>query len=154
MITNIKISSNEKFCLICYLYLPTNVVFQINFLPVRNDQSAAEVLDIARDLDPGLAAAQRDVILALAKASYGCMPPLCGVVGGLAAQEVLKAVTGKYTPLDQWVSLCGKLITRSVWSNATKLWCLNQAFCLVSYCKQTYRHLETPATFPCKYERM
>lgn len=33
----------------------------------------------------------------------GCLPPLCAVLGGFMAQEALKALTGKFTPLDQWV---------------------------------------------------
>ncbi|ELU01065.1 hypothetical protein CAPTEDRAFT_224089 [Capitella teleta] len=33
----------------------------------------------------------------------GCLPPLCAVVGGIAAQETLKALTGKFSPLRQWV---------------------------------------------------
>ncbi|XP_058028692.1 ubiquitin-like modifier-activating enzyme 7 isoform X2 [Ahaetulla prasina] len=38
--------------------------------------------------------------------SYGCMgdlSPMNSLIGGLAAQEVLKAVSGKFTPLDQWL---------------------------------------------------
>ncbi|GAB1603006.1 ubiquitin-like modifier-activating enzyme 6 [Argonauta hians] len=32
----------------------------------------------------------------------GSLPPLCAVLGGFMAQEVLKALTGKFTPLSQW----------------------------------------------------
>ena len=31
--------------------------------------------------------------------------PLCATLGGIAAQEVLKAVTGKFSPLKQWLLL-------------------------------------------------
>lgn len=34
----------------------------------------------------------------------GFLPPLAAAVGGIASQEVLKAVTGKFSPLCQWVS--------------------------------------------------
>nr|BEH82873.1 ubiquitin/FAT10-activating enzyme [Halocynthia roretzi] len=35
----------------------------------------------------------------------GLLPPLCAAIGGIASQEVLKAITGKYTPLQQWLYL-------------------------------------------------
>ncbi|CAI5766995.1 ubiquitin-like modifier-activating enzyme 7 [Podarcis lilfordi] len=38
--------------------------------------------------------------------SYGCsgdLSPINAFIGGLAAQEVLKAASGKFTPLDQWL---------------------------------------------------
>jgi len=38
--------------------------------------------------------------------SWSCMgtfPPLVAAVGGVVAQEALVAVTGKFTPLHQWV---------------------------------------------------
>lgn len=40
----------------------------------------------------------------LAYTSRGCFAPLCAFLGGVAAQEALKALTGKFTPLNQWVS--------------------------------------------------
>ncbi|XP_058136551.1 ubiquitin-like modifier-activating enzyme 6 [Dasypus novemcinctus] len=33
----------------------------------------------------------------------GFLPPLAAAVGGIASQEVLKAVTGKFSPLCQWL---------------------------------------------------
>lgn len=33
----------------------------------------------------------------------GLLPPLASVLGGILAQEVLIAVTGKFSPLRQWV---------------------------------------------------
>ena len=41
----------------------------------------------------------------LAYGCQGCFPPLCAVIGGIVAQEVLKALTGKFGPLNQWVSI-------------------------------------------------
>uniref|UniRef100_A0A8D0ALZ6 Ubiquitin-like modifier-activating enzyme 6 n=1 Tax=Sander lucioperca TaxID=283035 RepID=A0A8D0ALZ6_SANLU len=35
----------------------------------------------------------------------GTLPPLAAAVGGLASQEVLKAITGKFAPLQQWFYL-------------------------------------------------
>ena len=39
-------------------------------------------------------------------ACAGTFPPLVTAIGGLVAQEALIAVTGKFTPLHQWVRHC------------------------------------------------
>lgn len=39
----------------------------------------------------------------LAFTSRGCFAPLAASLGGIVGQEVLKALTGKYSPLKQWV---------------------------------------------------
>ena len=49
----------------------------------------------------------------LIKTSKGVLAPLCAAVGGIAAQEVIKGISGKFTPLKQWlfidaVEVCGK----------------------------------------------
>jgi len=40
----------------------------------------------------------------LAYTARGCFAPLCAFLGGVVAQEALKALTGKFTPINQWVS--------------------------------------------------
>ena len=40
----------------------------------------------------------------LAFTARGCFAPLCAFLGGVVAQEALKALTGKFSPLNQWVS--------------------------------------------------
>lgn len=51
---------------------------------------------------------QTELDMELLKAFYltsaGCFLPLCTAYGGLLAQEVIKALSGKFTPLKQWVS--------------------------------------------------
>ena len=49
----------------------------------------------------------------LIKTSKGVLAPLCAAVGGIAAQEVIKGISGKFSPLKQWlfvdaVEVCGK----------------------------------------------
>lgn len=39
----------------------------------------------------------------LSTASTGLLPPLATLLGGVLAQECLIAVTGKFSPLKQWV---------------------------------------------------
>lgn len=41
----------------------------------------------------------------LSKTAQGFLAPLAAAMGGVASQEVLKAVTGKFSPLQQWVRL-------------------------------------------------
>ena len=36
--------------------------------------------------------------------AQGCLSPLTSVVGGIVAQEGIIALTGKFSPLQQWVS--------------------------------------------------
>ena len=45
----------------------------------------------------------KDLLTILSYSSRGLLPPLAAAVGGFVAQEVLKALTGKFTPLKQWV---------------------------------------------------
>ncbi|TGZ52325.1 hypothetical protein CRM22_010655 [Opisthorchis felineus] len=39
----------------------------------------------------------------LARVSQGQLAPLCAFFGGVAAQEAMKALTGSFTPLNQWL---------------------------------------------------
>ncbi|KAL4640255.1 ubiquitin-like modifier-activating enzyme 6 isoform X1 [Arapaima gigas] len=50
------------------------------------------------------ASINQDLVRTLSRTARGCFAPLCAAVGGFASQEVLKALTGKFTPLQQWVS--------------------------------------------------
>lgn len=45
-----------------------------------------------------------DIVRWLSWTARGFLSPLAAAVGGVASQEVLKAVTGKFSPLCQWVS--------------------------------------------------
>uniref|UniRef100_A0A8C5I9B3 E1 ubiquitin-activating enzyme n=1 Tax=Gouania willdenowi TaxID=441366 RepID=A0A8C5I9B3_GOUWI len=43
------------------------------------------------------------LVLNLSRTARGTLPPLAAAVGGVASQEVLKAITGKFAPLQQWL---------------------------------------------------
>uniref|UniRef100_A0A669CPF6 Ubiquitin-like modifier-activating enzyme 6 n=1 Tax=Oreochromis niloticus TaxID=8128 RepID=A0A669CPF6_ORENI len=45
------------------------------------------------------------LVRCLSRTARGILPPLAAAVGGLASQEVLKAITGKFAPLQQWFYL-------------------------------------------------
>ena len=61
-------------------------------------QTAADVAAarVVTDLD-----AQAKTVELLAFTARGCLPPLCAVMGGIVAQEALKGVMEKYTPVNQ-----------------------------------------------------
>uniref|UniRef100_A0A8C7LG42 Ubiquitin-like modifier-activating enzyme 6 n=1 Tax=Oncorhynchus kisutch TaxID=8019 RepID=A0A8C7LG42_ONCKI len=47
----------------------------------------------------------QDLVRCLSRTAQGSLPPLAAAVGGIASQEVLKALTGKFAPLQQWFYL-------------------------------------------------
>ncbi|XP_057309540.1 ubiquitin-like modifier-activating enzyme 6 isoform X2 [Hydractinia symbiolongicarpus] len=68
-----------------------------------------EVLKLAEDSNALMESKQNkidsELVLSLIRTCEGKLPPLCASIGGIAAQEVLKAVSGKFSPLKQWVLL-------------------------------------------------
>ncbi|KAJ6113529.1 Molybdenum cofactor biosynthesis MoeB [Penicillium sp. IBT 18751x] len=72
----------------------------------HNDSDAQDVLKIATEL----AAAQEEkveldekIIKELSYQARGDLNPLAAFFGGIAAQETLKAVSGKFNPVKQWM---------------------------------------------------
>lgn len=54
-----------------------------------------------------------DLLNVLSYTNTGCLSPLCAALGGFVAQEGIKAVTGKFTPLKQWLYLdCRDVINK------------------------------------------
>ncbi|CAM9804972.1 unnamed protein product, partial [Discosporangium mesarthrocarpum] len=45
----------------------------------------------------------QDVVLKLALGSRGVISPVCATMGGVVGQEVLKACSGKFSPIKQWL---------------------------------------------------
>ena len=72
----------------------------------HNEEDAAEVLQIAQSLSKqGEEPVELDEKL-LKELSYqarGDLAPMAAFFGGLAAQEVLKSVSGKFHPIQQWL---------------------------------------------------
>uniref|UniRef100_A0A8C1MQ89 Ubiquitin like modifier activating enzyme 6 n=1 Tax=Cyprinus carpio TaxID=7962 RepID=A0A8C1MQ89_CYPCA len=63
--------------------------------------------EISRTLKNKVSFAQ-ELVRSVSRCARGCLSPLAAVVGGIASQEVLKALTGKFSPLQQWVG-CGAI---------------------------------------------
>jgi ubiquitin-activating enzyme E1 len=72
----------------------------------HNDSDAAEVLKIAQSLaGEGEEKVELDekLIRELSYQARGDLSPMAAFFGGLAAQEVLKSVSGKFNPIVQWI---------------------------------------------------
>uniref|UniRef100_A0A8C5ICD4 Ubiquitin-like modifier-activating enzyme 6 n=1 Tax=Gouania willdenowi TaxID=441366 RepID=A0A8C5ICD4_GOUWI len=74
-------------------------------------QDAEALVKLAGDVSATLknkAPVNTELVLNLSRTARGTLPPLAAAVGGVASQEVLKAITGKFAPLQQWVG-CGAI---------------------------------------------
>ncbi|XP_015730043.1 ubiquitin-like modifier-activating enzyme 7 isoform X3 [Coturnix japonica] len=68
----------------------------------RVPEDAERVLELARELGSALGPLDEDVVRAFASVSAGELCPVASFIGALAAQEAMKAITGKFLPLEQW----------------------------------------------------
>ncbi|KAM6325297.1 ubiquitin-like modifier-activating enzyme 7 [Podargus strigoides] len=69
----------------------------------RAPMDAERVLELAWSLGVQQGPLDEDVVRAFASVSAGDLCPVASIVGALAAQEVLKAITKKFVPLNQWL---------------------------------------------------
>jgi ubiquitin-activating enzyme E1 len=76
-------------------------------LPAASDSAACEsVLATAQKLASAAGAEvefSKRLISNLASGSRGEVAPLCAFFGGIVGQEVMKAASGKFNPLQQWL---------------------------------------------------
>ncbi|KAL0210861.1 hypothetical protein P9112_009159 [Eukaryota sp. TZLM1-RC] len=54
------------------------------------------------DLNVNISDSLRPLLLSLIRISFAELSPVCAVLGGIAAQEVLKACSGKFSPISQY----------------------------------------------------
>ncbi|XP_073208755.1 ubiquitin-like modifier-activating enzyme 7 isoform X1 [Lepidochelys kempii] len=73
-------------------------------LPRPRAQADAErLLELARGLTAHQELLDEGLVRTFAHVSAGELSPMAALLGGLAAQEVLKAASGKFLPLEQWL---------------------------------------------------
>ena len=89
-------------------------------LPAPWDSDAAAEIMAATKVRAG-PSIDEAAVLALAHTARGALAPLTGFLGGLIAQEAIKAASGKFRPLSQWVC-----------SLTSLLFCLLTNVCLVA----------------------
>jgi ubiquitin-activating enzyme E1 len=58
-----------------------------------------EVLELAKNIDSEICNGQDRIISHLANGSKAILSPMCAALGGMVGQEVLKACSGKFTPI-------------------------------------------------------
>ncbi|XP_071116037.1 ubiquitin-like modifier-activating enzyme 6 [Haliotis cracherodii] len=70
---------------------------------------ACQIISMATDLNKQMeskvAVLDEDILRCMSFTSRGCLALLCATMGGFVAQEGLKALTGKFTPLNQMLYL-------------------------------------------------
>ena len=72
----------------------------------RNNEDAEKMVKMAKDINSHYKLVDRVDEKLLSQLSWtagGLFPPLATAVGGLVAQEALISLTGKFSPLRQWV---------------------------------------------------
>ncbi|EGF81957.1 hypothetical protein BATDEDRAFT_19117 [Batrachochytrium dendrobatidis JAM81] len=72
----------------------------------RSSADAAELMELAKVINKATAnpcELDEKLIHELSFQACGDLPPMCAVMGGLIAQEVLKACSGKFTPIYQFL---------------------------------------------------
>ncbi|XP_062853593.1 ubiquitin-like modifier-activating enzyme 1 isoform X2 [Trichomycterus rosablanca] len=71
----------------------------------RNQADAELLLGMTRKLSAAakLDSLDEDIVRKLSLCASGDLAPINAVIGGLAAQEVMKACSGKFKPLEQWL---------------------------------------------------
>ncbi|XP_070770537.1 ubiquitin-like modifier-activating enzyme 6 [Enoplosus armatus] len=82
-------------------------------------QDAEVLLKLTEEVNATLrnkASVNTELVRCLSRTARGTLPPLAAAVGGLASQEVLKAITGKFAPLQQWFYLDAIEIVRPLQS--------------------------------------
>lgn len=70
-----------------------------------NKQDAADFVAVAKSLanDGGDTEVNTSLLETFAKVSAGNLNPICAIIGGIVAQEVMKACSGKFHPIYQWL---------------------------------------------------
>ncbi|XP_048344495.1 ubiquitin-like modifier-activating enzyme 7 [Sphaerodactylus townsendi] len=69
----------------------------------RNQADAEEMVKLAQALPMGQHPLAEDLVRTFAYGCTGALNPINAFIGAVAAHEVLKAASGKFTPLDQWL---------------------------------------------------
>ncbi|CAG0925276.1 unnamed protein product, partial [Notodromas monacha] len=75
---------------------PYNRADAEEFLGMVNDLNDAQSGGAKGEIDPGL-------IKTFAYTSRGCLAPICSLLGSFVGQEVMKACSGKFNPLNQFL---------------------------------------------------
>ncbi|KAK7116491.1 ubiquitin-like modifier-activating enzyme 6 [Littorina saxatilis] len=70
-----------------------------------SDRLLALAQEINEKMTNKLEEVEEKIIRCVSHTSSGCLAPMCAAIGGFVAQEGLKAITGKFMPLNQFLYL-------------------------------------------------
>uniref|UniRef100_A0A8D0G9V4 Ubiquitin-activating enzyme E1 C-terminal domain-containing protein n=1 Tax=Sphenodon punctatus TaxID=8508 RepID=A0A8D0G9V4_SPHPU len=101
-ITQVKMPQTHSYVSTSLLSRDYYSTFPQLMLPLPLQVDADRLLELAQDLAGWQAPLDEELVRAFAAVSAGDLSPINAVIGAMAAQEVLKAASGKFTPLDQW----------------------------------------------------
>ena len=82
------------------------MLIQFPMLYQRNEEDAGKMLKLATDINSRyklVESVDAKLLSQLSWTAAGMFPPLATAIGGLVAQEALVSITGKFSPLRQWV---------------------------------------------------
>jgi ubiquitin-activating enzyme E1 len=85
--------------------------------PIATLQGLTEAV-AAELIDQSDADAATPLLVSLALGSTGNVNGVAAMLGGIVGQEVIKACSGKYTPLQQWIHLESAACLPRLWSKA------------------------------------
>ncbi|XP_065407553.1 ubiquitin-like modifier-activating enzyme 7 isoform X6 [Chrysemys picta bellii] len=83
-------------------YQRGGVITQVKVPQLHSYVDAERLLELARGLTAHQELLDEGLVRMFAHVSAGELSPMAAFLGGLAAQEVLKAASGKFLPLAQW----------------------------------------------------
>ena len=116
-------------------------IFPVYFFPLCSCVRDADIFvslakETLAELSLDIVEVDEKLLACLSATCAGSFPPLCAFLGGVVAQEALKALTGKFTPCKQWVSLhvhtCTYMYSWN-WSKHLMLLKLKLCFCSVAF---------------------
>ncbi|KAG7458825.1 hypothetical protein MATL_G00224740 [Megalops atlanticus] len=86
-------------------------------------QDAEVLVKLTEEVNESLknrAPVNQELVRCVSRTARGSLAPLAAAVGGIASQEVLKALTGKFAPLQQWFYLDAIEVVRPLQSLAAE----------------------------------
>uniref|UniRef100_A0A670Z9D8 Ubiquitin like modifier activating enzyme 7 n=1 Tax=Pseudonaja textilis TaxID=8673 RepID=A0A670Z9D8_PSETE len=102
IITQVKMPQKHSYVAIYFFPFPfPSQIFSSTPVIIPWQEDADMLVELVRI--PAMDQEQENLIRTFAYGCMGDLSPMNSFIGGLAAQEVLKAVSGKFTPLDQWL---------------------------------------------------
>ncbi|VDM17019.1 unnamed protein product [Hydatigera taeniaeformis] len=113
---------------VAFLALMAFIYIKKQFPKPWSRKDAAQFLKLAERFCVPKVKINNDLLARICFTSRGQLPPLCSFFGGVAAQEVIKAVTHRFTPLNQWVRSTDYFANSLLYASGADLLLLSQMY--------------------------